>query len=355
MREILHADLLVGATSPAEPRGATEVRGRMELAHEEALRERAPTAVLRVAVDGIESVARVAAGGKIEPVLATLTTAIRGLPRPGDLLAVREQDHVVLVLTGTDAAAAETFAKALQEAVRRITAPHSTIPLGIRLSIGVAHAQFDAPYWFQTLLAVANEGVEVAQNSGGGRFVHTELYTFHQRRLERLSPDRPKPTMPPLIQKPEVNPAYVRHAPPAAPPAKAAHPPTPAPVKPAPAAARGSSQVTPAGILELEERVLRLAREWTEEALTKALAESQRAHTSEVEVLERRIQKLTRALEDAEGELVRAQAGHEIDPGVASAFRTVQGLRDDHGPKRDMLEKLFQANLELRTLLGQQG
>ncbi len=357
MREILHAELLVGATAPAEPRGATEVRGRMELAHEEALRERAPMAVLRVAVDGLESVARVAAGGKNELVLATLTTVARGLPRPGDLLAVREQDHIVLVLTGTDAAAAEGFARALQEAVRRISAPHSSLQVGIRLSIGLAHAQFDAPYWFQTLLAVANEGVEVAQNSGGGRIVHTELYTFHQRRLERLSPDRPKPTMPPLIQKPDVNPAYVRHAPPPAAPAaaKPATPAAPAPARPSPAPARGGSPVTPAGILELEERVLRLAREWTEEALTKALAETQKAHTSEVEVLERRIQKLTRALEDAEGELTRAQAGHEIDPGVASAFRTVQGLRDDHGPKRDMLEKLFQANLELRTLLGQQG
>jgi GGDEF domain-containing protein len=352
MREILHADLLVGATAPAEPRGATEVRGRMELAHEEALRERTPLAVLRVAVDGIESVARVAAGGKVELVLATLTTVIRGLARPGDLLALREQDHVVLVLTQTDAAAADAFAHALQEAGRRISGPHSSIPIGIRLSIGLAYAQFDAPYWFQTLLAVANEGVEVAQNSGGGRIVHTELYPFHQRRLERLSPDRPKPTMPPPLHKPDVNPAYLRSA--AAPPA-AASPAAPAPPRPAAAQSRAAPPPSPAGIAELEERVLRLAREWTEEALSKALAETQKVHTSEVDVLERRIQKLTRALEDAQGELVRAHAGHEIDPGVASAYRTVQGLRDEQGAKRDMLEKLFQANLELRTLLGQQG
>ena len=78
-------------------------------------------------------------------------------------------------------------------------------------------------------------------------------------------------------------------------------------------------------------------------------------HTSEVDLLERRIQKLTKALEDAQTELVRAQAGGEIDPGVASAYRTVQGLRDQHGAKRDMLEKLFEANLELRTLLGRQS
>lgn len=348
MREILHADLLLGATTPAEARGPTEVRGRMELAHEEALRERAPLAVMRIAVDGIESVARIAAAGRIELVLSTLTSILRGLSRQGDLLAVREQDHVVAVFTQTDAAAAEALGRALQEAVRRITAPNSTRSLGIRLSIGLAHAQFDTAYWFQTLLAVANEGVEIAENSGGGRIVHTELYGFHQRRLERLSPDRSRPTLPPPVVRPEhVNPAYLR---PSAPPAPIPSPAAPSrPVSgPAPVAAPN-----PAGIAELEERVLRLARDWTEEALSKALAETQKLHSGEVEVLERRIQKLTRALEDAQSDLVRAQAGHEIDPGVASAYRTVQGLREGDGAKRDMLEKLFQANLELRTLLGQ--
>ena len=345
MREILHADLLLGATTPAEARGPTEVRGRMELAHEEALRERAPLAVLRIAVDGMESVARVAAAGRIELVLSTLTSILRGLPRPGDLLAVREQDHLVAVLTHADAAAAEAIGRGLQDGVKRITAPHSTRALGIRLSIGLAHAQFDTAYWFQTLLAVANEGVEIAQNSGGGRLVHTELYGFHQKRLERISPDRPKPTLPPPVVHPEANVAYVRPAAPAAPIPSAAPRPASAP---APVAAPN-----PAGIAELEERVLRLARDWTEEALAKALAETQKAHSGEVEVLERRIQKLTRALEEAQQELVRAEAGHEIDPGVASAYRTVQGLRDGDGAKRDMLEKLFQANLELRTLLGQ--
>ena len=343
MREILHVDLLVGATTPAEGRGPTEVRGRMELAHEESLRERAPLAVLRIAVDGLESVARIAARGRTELVLSTVTSVLRGLPRAGDLLAVREQDHLIAVLTQTDSAAADVLARGLADGVRRITAPNGRTPLGIRLSIGLAHAQFDTAYWFQTLLAVANEGVEVAQNSGGGRVVHTELYGFHQRRLERLSPDRPRPVMPPAIIHPEtVNPAYLR---PAA-PAKEASAAAPVPRAPAP---------HPAGIQELEERVLRLARDWTEEALAKALAETQRVHTSEVDVLERRIQKLTKALEDAQAELVRSQAGHEIDPGVASAYRTVQGLRDQHGAKRDMLEKLFEANLELRTLLGRQG
>jgi GGDEF domain-containing protein len=347
MREILHADLLEGAATPGEGRGGSEVRGRMELAHEEALRERAPLAVMRIAVEGLAQAARRAAGGRIEPVLSSLTSVLRSLQLRGDLLAVREQEQIVAVLTKTDAAGAESLARGLIEGARKLAARGSTTPLGLRLSIGIAVAQFDAPYWFQTLLAVAQEGVEVAHNSGGGRAVHSELYTLHQRRLERLSPDRPKPVMPPPLAHVEPLPA----APPARPAAAAAPARAPAdgraPVAAAPKAPSGHFH-------ELEERVLTLAREWTEEALAKALAESHREHSSEIEKLERRISKLTRALEDAQGELVRSQAGATIDPGVASAYRTVQGLRDEQGTgaKREMLEKLFEANLELRTLLG---
>jgi GGDEF domain-containing protein len=321
----------------------------MELAHEEALRERAPLAVMRIAVDGFEGIAKRAAGGRAEVVLAWVASILRTLPVQGDLLALREQDQIVAVLTRTDAAAAELLARTLAENARRITAPGSATPLGLRLSIGIAQAQFDAPYWFQTLLAVAQEGVEVAQNSGGARCVHSELYTYHQRRLERLSPDRAKPVLPPPVsQEP------LRVAPPA--PIAAGTPiGTPASAPPVPAAAGAvpvQNHAAP-GLHVLEERVLALAREWTEEALAKALAESQKVHTNEIELLERRIQKLSRALEDAHTQLESAQVGAVIDPGVASAYRTVQGLRDPQGgPKRDMLAKLFEANLELRTLLG---
>ncbi len=344
MREILHADLLAHAVEGSfvdtvgvktEGLGSSEVRGRMELEHERALRERAPLAVLRTAVDHLERLAQTVGGGKIESVLASVTSALRALPRMGDLLAVREQDEIVAVLAQTDSVAAESLARRLQQGVA---------PLGMRLSIGIACAQFETPCWFQTLLAVAQEGIEVAWSSGGGRVIHSELYSFHQRRLERLSPDRPKPVLPPETKRgdPEM------HA---------------SPLRPVPAAPAISTLVAPAaipqlpGIHALEERVLTLAREWTEEALSKALAESHKAHSSEVDTMQRRIDKLSRALEDAQGELVRVQAGQEIDPGVASAFRTVQGLRDSNGTsaKRDMLSQLFEANLELRTLLGRQS
>jgi GGDEF domain-containing protein len=110
MREILHAELL-GPLVDGEPAGvqglgSSEVRGRMELEHERALRERTQLAVLRIAVDHLERLAQTVGGGRIEFILASVTSVLRTLPRNGDLLAVREQDEIVAVLTQTDAAAA---------------------------------------------------------------------------------------------------------------------------------------------------------------------------------------------------------------------------------------------------------
>jgi len=348
MREILHAELLVGASVPAEARGPSEVRGRMELEHDEALRERSPLAVMRIAVDSLEQIAAIASGGRVENVLSSVASILRSLPRAGNLLALREQDQVVAVFARTDPVAAEILARAMQENARLLTTSRTPAPLGIRLSIGLAYAQFDEPYWFQTLLAVAQEGVEVARSSGGGRIVHSELYSFHQRRLERLSPDRKKPALPavPLHAEPQFAPPSAP-LPSAMPVRQGSHEARPAP----------AMLATGVGLHELEERVLTLAREWTEEALAGALAETKKVHSSEIETLERRIAKLSRALEEAQADLVRSHGAASIDPGVASAYRTVQGLKDERGSgvKREMLERLFEANLELRTLLGRQG
>src|SRR5262249_12817952 len=148
MREFLHAELLAhSADAPSagtDGLGSSEVRGRMELEHETALAERAPLAVMRIAVDDLERFAGLVAHGRIELVLASVTSILRSLPRKADLLALRDQDQVVAVLTRTDAAEAEKLARTLQQSAGK---------LGMRLSIGLACAQFDVPYWFSALLA----------------------------------------------------------------------------------------------------------------------------------------------------------------------------------------------------------
>jgi polyhydroxyalkanoate synthesis regulator phasin len=97
----------------------------------------------------------------------------------------------------------------------------------------------------------------------------------------------------------------------------------------------------------LIERALRELREQRQGALAKHLSD----HQSEVETLERRVQKLTRALGATEDELRRVAGTPTAEPGIASMYRTVQGLSLDAveaSAKLAALSKVFQANLELQ-------
>jgi diguanylate cyclase (GGDEF)-like protein len=78
-------------------------------------------------------------------------------------------------------------------------------------------------------------------------------------------------------------------------------------------------------------------------------------HAQQVELLERRLSKLSTNLETAEGQL-RGGTGSEMDLGVASIYRSVQGLSDvenDQVLKKEMMAKIFEANMELRNELSQ--
>jgi hypothetical protein len=88
------------------------------------------------------------------------------------------------------------------------------------------------------------------------------------------------------------------------------------------------------------------------------LAYRERAHRAEVELLERRIAKLMETLDATEREL-RALARRQTEPdGIASIYREVQGIGEEDSRfkmKAALMEKILQANLELREILRNAG
>jgi hypothetical protein len=71
----------------------------------------------------------------------------------------------------------------------------------------------------------------------------------------------------------------------------------------------------------------------------------------QVDLLRRRINKLNRSLEASEEALQRLSSQAEEDPGIASIYRTVQGLEmtaNHLARKRVMLAEIYRANLRLR-------
>lgn len=74
-------------------------------------------------------------------------------------------------------------------------------------------------------------------------------------------------------------------------------------------------------------------------------------YRQQVGLLERRLRKLTQVLEQQEAMLARMDAGPVEEAGLASVYREVQGLQEGGSGgkrKREMMQKIFEANIELR-------
>jgi GGDEF domain-containing protein len=104
-------------------------------------------------------------------------------------------------------------------------------------------------------------------------------------------------------------------------------------------------------ISRLEREVIALAAKELHEERQKAVQAQVAEHKRQIDQLERRIAKLTSILGVTEDELKRVMAMKNIDPGVASIFRTVQGLSADDAHaevKKAMMAEIFQANLSFQ-------
>lgn len=102
---------------------------------------------------------------------------------------------------------------------------------------------------------------------------------------------------------------------------------------------------------ELQERMLELVID-TVSKERKAAEEARRAlRDREVENLQRRIEKLSQSLETTEHRLRQVAAMKNIDDGISSIYREVQGLDTgdgSFGKKKELMAAIFQANMRLQ-------
>lgn len=98
---------------------------------------------------------------------------------------------------------------------------------------------------------------------------------------------------------------------------------------------------------ELFARAFALLESLRRRAATAAAAK----HASEIDRLDRRIHKLVESLETTESALKRVAAMKNVDLGIASLYRVVQGLASDESNaelKKQMMSLIFKANLEIQ-------
>lgn len=98
----------------------------------------------------------------------------------------------------------------------------------------------------------------------------------------------------------------------------------------------------------LQSQIIELAVKELYEERRKAVDAQMAEHRRQTDMLEKRIAKLTSILGVTEEELKRVMAMKNIDPGVASIFRTVQGLSAEDAQaetKKGLMADIFKQNL----------
>jgi chromosome segregation ATPase len=104
-------------------------------------------------------------------------------------------------------------------------------------------------------------------------------------------------------------------------------------------------------VTELRNRVVELVMDVVGRERSEAMAARQSAHDREVELLERRINKLNTTLQETEQRLVHMASVDHLDPGISSIYRDVQGLSSSdrlYAKKKDLMSDIFRANLTIQ-------
>jgi diguanylate cyclase (GGDEF)-like protein len=326
-----------------------QVQRLMRVEFDRAQRYRYPVVMLLVAVDRLAQLQDLYGSELKEQVLQALTRLLKTDTRACDSIASTVDDRALVLVPHATPEGGNAIAKRILEAMRGMQFECDGRPTRITVSIGGAHNQQRGELSFETMLQVAQGGVEVAQRGGGNRYVHSDLYEFFEQRRRAQSPRTAAPEPAPAL---------------AAPPAPRAPAPT-LPVQPVQPAASGGHHILGDKIRELlggesideallariEQQVITSVVREMRAQLDSAMADSNSEHRRQIELLERRISKLTDSLGVTEDELARVLRLKGIDAGVASIYRSVQGLSPDAVQaelKRELMSKIFQANVDLR-------
>ena len=346
----MHTFSTVGFTKSGQPLFTPEeVRKLMHVEFERAQRYGYPIACMMIQVDRIDHLHTVHGYESKEEVLRKVVDLVKRETRASDFLGCMVDDRLLAVVPHTHPEAAGFLAKRLLKGARALHFQSGAGTVRISLSIGLSHNRHPGALSFETLVRVAEEGLAVADAGGGDRCVETELYQLYENRRD---PSRPGPSgllgarladiegdedyrrkLLALVQKDGDLEA---------------------------AAAQLAEEIISRALRDVEaERARTAAQAPPSPALPTAPGslepEAEAHYKREIELLQRRIAKLTQSLGLTEQELARLRSLKDLDPGLESIYRTVQGLgnEDLHRElKRELMAKIFEANLDLRRQTG---
>lgn len=318
-----------------------QIQRLMRIEFERAQRYSYPVVFLLIAVDRLRQLQDLYGFQVKEQILDALTGLLKHVTRASDFLGCTVDERLLVLVPHTPPEGAGKLARRVLEGTRKLGFDADGRTVRVTVSIGGAHNQRHGELSFETMIEVAEGGLSVASAGGGDRYVHSELYEFFEKKRQSRQ-------------------ARGQAAP--------AAPATPAPL---PSAVPDDGLTSIAGrllgdkireLFGLEEGDRDLMVQIQKQVIAEALREmkgellaqvsvDQGEHQRQIELLERRIAKLTQSLGMTEAELQRVLRAKSLDPGIASIYKSVQGLSGGEVQmelKRALMEKIFEANVELR-------
>jgi len=212
---------------------------------------------------------------------------------------------------------------------------------GVTISVGVSHNQHKGASTFDTLVEEAETGMQLARGAGGARWiqardVENEVESL-QREIAAQIREVKSYQSSYLAEQDGLQESWGRNL-----------------IDSAIQLFEREPERTEA-ILRLQKEVIALITSeinaWRNSSTVRQMIESHK----QIDQLERRVQKLTQNLGTTEQELRRVAAMKNIDLGVASIYRAVQGLESEddlYEQKKEMLKDLFEANVKLQEQLA---
>jgi len=319
-----------------------EIARLMESEYRRSLRYDYPLALLCVEIDRLESLHDLYGVDSEQRILRAVAGLLRTSTRASDVLGLQEDPHLIVLVPHTTREGAVAIARRLLAGCRELEFRGDGRALRASLSIGIVSRGDDLG--LPALMEQGKRALAASQAGGGDRYTE----------FERLPGAAAAP------RAPQAPPAEARRAP--APPPR----PPPIPVLPAVDQLPGSTladkvhslfALCGAGddLAALEREVLSV--------LERTLGLGSRPRTraevlEEIRLTEERIVQQKRLLEASEEELARMIQEKSVDPGVASIYRSAQGLDPDtrdYARKKELLTVIYQANVELLKQLEKEA
>jgi diguanylate cyclase (GGDEF)-like protein len=334
-----------------------ELHDLMHVEHQRAARYGYDLTCLCISIDRLGHLQDLYGSESRTELLEALHELLKSTTRDSDFPRCMVDDALVALFPHSSAAGATVLARRILKGARKLAFESDGRPIQVTVSVGLASNRDPGVTDFDSMVQQAQAGMALARAAGGDRCMRQEQVSgeFDQIRREledlRSALDRQGDV---LREAQSVHQVFERASLPGGESALLERP------EDREFADRLSAILAAAGVLtgpegeQVRGEVVTAALRGIHEERRRSVERHVRENESEVDNLRRRVAKLNTSLAATEEELRRVMSLKNVDPGVASIYRTVQGLSADAASAKvriEMLKQIFEANVELRDRL----